>query len=71
MEDLPFLRRLTEDGKAGNYSWSVLEQEQVRKGQGDKGKRRISKAGKPGVVRSRGNQVTVQIFISVFMLFCG
>lgn len=34
-----FLKRLTETAKAGNYSWSRLGQEQVRKGQGDEGKR--------------------------------
>lgn len=59
LKTLPCLRRVTETAKAGNYSRSGLGQEKGRKGQGDKGKIRISKAGKPGVVWSRDNWVTL------------
>lgn len=39
LEDFPVLKRLTKAAKGGNYSWSTLGQEQVRKGQDDKEKR--------------------------------
>lgn len=33
LEDFPVLKRHTKAAKGGNYSWSRLGQEQVRKGQ--------------------------------------